>query len=219
MKQRFPTHTLCDPFCFPLGLVVWELNTCHQSCPGAAHKCLHPPSKSRLWKGCFRRLSDRHRLINFEVKTFSTGSGEADPRVLSHLSAAYPSLHCSPAAQPSAPHCWAACAVRWYVMQMQFKGRNKVLVQAGLFSSACFPIQQLHIASVSQSSDRALALKGCCGDEKGMFIILCLLPHRRMVCFYAGKNVIKRIPLLTGFPLFFLLLRCDFVLCCQSLKL
>ena len=131
MKQCLPhTHTLCDLFCYHLCLVVWEHKTPHQSCAWAAHPCLQAcciyQQQKAVGRLSFRRLSDRHRVINFEVITFSTSSGEADPRVLSHLYAAHPHLCCSPAAQPPAPRCWAACAVRWHAMQIKFKGRNKV---------------------------------------------------------------------------------------------
>lgn len=125
-----PTHTLCDLFCYHLGLVAWEHNTAHPSCPRVAHpcllaRCIHQQEQA-VGRFCFKTLSDRHAVINFEVLTSSTSRGEADPRVLPHLYAARPHSCCSPAAQPPAPRCWAACAARWHAMRTKFKGRNKV---------------------------------------------------------------------------------------------
>lgn len=37
-----------------------------------------------------------------------------------------------------------------------------------------------------------LALRECCADEKGTFIILCLFPQRRIACFYEGKKMSSR---------------------------
>lgn len=88
-------------------------NTMHPT--KAAHPC---PQVGciHLQEQTVGRLSFRGhsgRVINLEVITFSTGSGEVDPRVLFHCYTAYPLLCCNPAAQPPASPCEAPCAATW----------------------------------------------------------------------------------------------------------
>lgn len=152
-------------------------------------------------------------VINPQVITSSSRSQAAAPGIVSHLYGAHPPSCCSP-------------AVRWHLRKIKIKGRNKVyvvLVQPG---------KQLLIAAVhmSPSSDCALALKEmlCRWKRDVYYLGSFFFPQRRIICFCAGKKkkrkkttVIQRISplrrILSGFPLFFLLLLSALLLVLEAL--
>lgn len=112
----------------PWTHTVWGHSASHQSRPPVG--CIH------LQEQAVGRLSDRghsSRVIHLEVITFSTGSWEADPRVLFHRYTADPHLRCNPAAQPP------GSTLRGSLCSNMVHGANKIQGQKQSASCAGAP--------------------------------------------------------------------------------